>query len=257
MVEEKAGASQTAKELFAGCVGGIVQGTLTPLIGIGACVSIQFGALEAAKRHFAARNPSKDPNALSAGQLYLSGAASGLANSVLSGPIEHVRTRLQVQAGSAESAAYKGPVDFARKVVGQYGIAGLYKGQGITLLREFHGYGIYFMTYEALIQRTMRVEKKSRNQISPLKQCLFGGLSGYTLWIMIYPIDVIKSRLQTDSFNPAEQKYKGSIDCARKIIATEGVRGLYRGFLACMLRAGPVNAVTFMAYEATMSLIAR
>ncbi|KAJ3215646.1 Mitochondrial carrier protein ymc2 [Dinochytrium kinnereticum] len=289
------GAMQTVKELFAGCVGGIVQvltgqpfdtvkvrlqtqpdkysslvdcikktyanegfvgfykGTLTPLIGIGACVSIQFGALEASKRYFASQNPSKDPNALTAGQLYLSGAASGLANSFLSGPIEHVRTRLQIQAGGAEKAAYKGPLDFAKKVVGQYGIAGLYKGQGITLLRECHGYGIYFLTYEAMIQRTMRLEKKARSEISALTQCSFGALSGYTLWVMIYPIDVIKSRLQTDSFNLVEQKYKGSVDCARKILAVEGIRGFYRGFLACMLRAGPVNAVTFVAYEATMS----
>ncbi|KAI8849734.1 mitochondrial carrier domain-containing protein [Chytridium lagenaria] len=297
--QKKGGASQTVKELFAGCVGGIVQvltgqpfdtvkvrlqtqpdkytnlidcvkktyanegfvgfykGTLTPLIGIGACVSIQFGALEASKRFFALRNPVKDPNALSLSQLYLSGAFSGFANSFLSGPIEHVRTRLQVQAGNAASAAYKGPVDFAKKVVGLYGVQGLYKGQGITLLRECHGYGIYFMTYEALIQRTMRVEGKKRNEISALTQCGFGAMSGYTLWIMIYPIDVIKSRLQTDSFIKAEQKYKGSLDCARKILAVEGVRGLYRGFLACMLRAGPVNAVTFVAYEATMSLIGR
>ena len=34
---------------------GFYKGTLTPLLGIGACVSIQFGALEGAKRFFAGR----------------------------------------------------------------------------------------------------------------------------------------------------------------------------------------------------------
>ncbi|KAJ3194472.1 Mitochondrial carrier protein ymc2 [Irineochytrium annulatum] len=296
--------SDTAKELLAGCFGGIVQvltgqpfdtvkvrlqtqpdrytstldcikktysnegflgfykGTLTPLVGIGAwyhlevkpqtnasnSVSVQFGALEAAKRYFNSKNAAGQ--ALSLSQLYASGAAAGVANSVLSGPIEHV------QAGApGAQGGYAGPVDLVKKVYSQYGIAGIYKGQGITLLREIHGYGIYFATYELLMQREMKMQKKRRSEISSLHQCLYGALSGYTLWLMIYPIDVIKSKLQTDSFNPKEQKYRGVIDCARKVLATEGPAGLFRGFFPCILRAGPVNAATFVAYEAAISLL--
>jgi hypothetical protein len=74
------------------------KGTLTPLLGIGACVSIQFGALEYAKRLFAARNATAGRGGeggrdLSGGQLLLSGVAAGLANSVVSGPVEHIRIR--------------------------------------------------------------------------------------------------------------------------------------------------------------------
>lgn len=65
--------------------------------------------------------------------------------------MEHVRTRLQVQ--SAGVKVYTGPGDFISKVYKEWGVRGLFKGQGITLLREFHGYGIYFMVYEALIQK--------------------------------------------------------------------------------------------------------
>jgi hypothetical protein len=39
-----------------------IQGTLTPLLGIGACVSIQFGALEWAKRLFSSRNGGRELN---------------------------------------------------------------------------------------------------------------------------------------------------------------------------------------------------
>ncbi len=65
--------------------------------------------------------------------------------------MEHVRTRLQVQSGAVKE--YQGPGDFIKKVYGKYGFKGLFKGQMITLLREFHGYGIYFMVYESLIQK--------------------------------------------------------------------------------------------------------
>ena len=74
------------------------QGTLTPLLGIGVCVSIQFGALEYSKRLFAAQNVRSgrggpDGAALGSGQLFVSGVFAGLANGVVSGPVEHIRIR--------------------------------------------------------------------------------------------------------------------------------------------------------------------
>jgi solute carrier family 25 carnitine/acylcarnitine transporter 20/29 len=69
---------------------------LTPLLGIGLCVSIQFAALEGTKRMFADMNRKRgiggpDGLLLSSGQLLIAGAAAGLANSVVSGPVEHIR----------------------------------------------------------------------------------------------------------------------------------------------------------------------
>ena len=74
------------------------QGTLTPLLGIGVCVSIQFGALEYSKRLFAAQNVRNgrggpDGAALGSGQLFVAGMFAGVANGVVSGPVEHIRIR--------------------------------------------------------------------------------------------------------------------------------------------------------------------
>ncbi|KAI8916694.1 mitochondrial carrier domain-containing protein [Powellomyces hirtus] len=240
---------------------GFYKGTLTPLIGVGACVAIQFGALETAKRELTlmnARNGAREPTHLTMGQLFVAGAASGIANSVLSGPIEHVRTRLQVQSrGAAAAGGYSGPLDFARKVASAYGVSALYKGQCVTLVREFVGYGSYFSTYEWLMQRAMIEEGKKRNEIELWKQCAYGATAGYALWLSVYPIDVVKSKLQTDGFEKETRQYRGMVDCARKTLAQEGMKGLYRGFWACMARAAPVNAATFVAYEATMNLLGR
>ncbi len=74
------------------------QGTLTPLLGIGVCVSIQFGAMEWSKRYFGQQNLIHGvggPNGtiLSGPQLVASGVFAGLANGVVSGPVEHIRIR--------------------------------------------------------------------------------------------------------------------------------------------------------------------
>lgn len=62
-------------------------------------MSIQFGALEYSKRLFAQQNIVKgkggpDGLTLSSGQLFVSGVAAGLANGVVSGPVEHIRIRM-------------------------------------------------------------------------------------------------------------------------------------------------------------------
>jgi solute carrier family 25 carnitine/acylcarnitine transporter 20/29 len=64
----------------------------------------------------------------------------------------------------------------------------------------------------------------------------------------VYPIDVIKSKIQTDALEVAKRQYSSTLDCARKVLRTEGIAGLYRGFVPCMLRAAPVNGLTFLGY---------
>ena len=81
------------------------KGTLTPLLGIGACVSIQFGAFGYAKRYLEAANAARAGGRpdLGYGQYYAAGAFAGVANSVVSGPVEHVRIRCKCAISSFES----------------------------------------------------------------------------------------------------------------------------------------------------------
>ena len=74
------------------------------------------------------------------------------------------------------------------------------------------------------------------------------------MWCSIYPIDVIKSKIQTDNFLKKKRKYSSSFDCAKQILAKEGFKGFFKGFGACMLRAGPVNASSFVAFEVAIKL---
>ena len=82
---------------------------------------------------------------------------------------------------------------------------------------------------------------------------LAGGLGGTAFWLACYPTDVVKSKLQTDSYTAP--KYRGMADCARKIVAAEGTKGLFRGFGPALLRSFPANAVCFATYEAVASLL--
>ncbi|KAM0798639.1 mitochondrial carrier domain-containing protein [Usnea florida] len=232
------------------------KGTLTPLVGIGACVSVQFGAFHYARRQFEQSNSTSHPTnpTLSYSQYYLSGAFAGVANSVISGPIEHVRIRLQTQPHGAQRL-YSGPIDCVRKLSAHEGVlAGLYRGEAVTILREAQAYGVWFLAFEYMMNADAARNNVKRDEISQVKVATYGGLAGEALWLSSYPFDVIKSKMQSDGFGP-DRRYKSMRDCFAQTWRGEGARGFWKGIGPTLLRAMPVSAGTFAVVEATMRLM--
>jgi hypothetical protein len=93
---------------------------------------------------------------------------------------------LQIQSNT--NPVYRGPFDAVKKIASKYGIRGIYKGQGVTFLREATGYGVYFWAYEKLVQREMALKNIRREQISPGSAVLYGAAAGYAVsdlsWLM-------------------------------------------------------------------------
>ncbi|THX81351.1 hypothetical protein D6D05_04208 [Aureobasidium pullulans] len=235
------------------------KGTLTPLIGIGACVSVQFGAFHYARRAFERQNAAKtgvleSPQPLSYSQYYAAGAFAGIANTLMSSPIEHIRIRLQTQPHGA-ARLFNGPIDCVKKLCAHEGVLkGLYRGTGVTWFREAQAYGVWFTAFEFMMNQDAKRNGIERKEIPTWKIALYGGLAGEALWLGSYPFDVIKSKMQSDGFG-AEQKYKSMRDTFAQTWRGEGMRGFWRGLGPTLLRAMPVSAGTFATVELTMRMI--
>ncbi|KAJ7769826.1 hypothetical protein B0H16DRAFT_1715481 [Mycena metata] len=143
-------------------------------------------------------------------QRFLAGVLTGLANGFLSGPEEHIRIRksslMSPQFNSLELTRNRRPANPPRprprptpapsSRSGRstpHDLGGVFKGQNVTFVREAAGYGVYFLAYEKLVQRELRLHPRiKREELSPVKA---GAATGYALWAIIYPIDMIKSRM--------------------------------------------------------------
>lgn len=232
--------------------GTFYRGTLAPLVGIGTCVSIQFGVNEACKRilkKYKKNNGDKDPNHLTIFQLACCGAVAGLSNAVVSIPVEHIRIKMQVE-GTKLIKKYTGSYDCLKKIYKEHGMHGIYKGGLPTLPREAISYFFYFAIYEGLMQWSEKFHGNDRNNIPMWKVMMFGAMAGFGEWIPGYPFDVIKSKYQADDIN--NPKYTSLKSCAVDIYRTSGVKGFYSGLAPCLLRAPPANAATFAGFELTV-----
>ena len=213
---------------------------------------MQFGAFHEARRRFEAYNARvkrvKSGPPLSYAQYYASGAIAGIANTFLSSPIEHVRIRLQTQPHGHQNQLYRGPIDCIRQLSSQHGLGhGLYRGSTVTLLREAQAYGVWFLTFEYLMQSDAFRNHLRRQDISSWKVAFYGGLAGEALWIASYPFDVVKSKMQTDGFGH-QMRYPTMRHTFRSVWAADGFIGFWKGIGPTLLRAMPVSAGTFAVY---------
>eukprot|EP01024_Parvocaulis_polyphysoides_P000684 TRINITY_DN1017_c0_g2_i2.p1 TRINITY_DN1017_c0_g2~~TRINITY_DN1017_c0_g2_i2.p1 ORF type:complete len:358 (-),score=33.30 TRINITY_DN1017_c0_g2_i2:218-1258(-) len=238
---------------------GMYRGILPPLGSVALFNAVLFssrGVTETVLKH-------SDGSPLNIYDRIIAGFGAGFAVSFVATPTELLKCRLQSQ-GSVEAAKarlaksgmdstkaviYRGPLDVARYIIKhEGGILGLFKGLNATLLREMPGNALYFGGYEGSKMYFAHIRGlNSVNELDPLSLMIAGGIGGVAFWGVVYPTDVWKSRIQVDDYH--KPKYSGIIDCAQKVLKEEGIKGWYKGYMPCLMRSFPANAITFVVYE--------
>ena len=156
----------------------------------------------------------------------LSGAISGLISSLTITPTD--RLKILAQSGKKIRLTDLAPTR-------------LYRGLSATFTRETPGFSIYFTLYNSM--KNTHIEKYSD---FPLYiSFLYGGLSGGASWFGIYPQDVIKTRMQTNT----EKGKISFVQTAKQIYLEGGVKSFFKGFHFALLRAVPLHSGTFMMME--------
>ncbi|CAD0114645.1 unnamed protein product [Aureobasidium uvarum] len=71
-------------------------------------------------------------------------------------------------------------------------------------------------------------------------QFIAGAVAGVSEILVMYPLDVVKTRIQLQSSTATgEEAYNSMVDCFRKIVRNEGFSRLYRGIEAPILMEAP------------------
>ncbi|WVR03064.1 hypothetical protein IAU60_000053 [Kwoniella sp. DSM 27419] len=233
---------------------GMYRGITPPILGVTPIFAISFWGYDVGKRLVYSFTPERTSSSLSIGELAIAGGFSAIPATLVAAPAERVKVLLQVQ-GQGGAAAYSGPIDVVRKLYAEGGMRSLFRGTGATLARDGPGSAVYFATYE-LLKKALSAspetlpngEKAPAPPLSLPAVMLAGGTAGVAMWSLAIPPDTIKSRLQSAPHGT----YTGFMDCARKLIAADGVTALWKGFGPAMARAFPANAATFVGVELSL-----
>ena len=134
--------------------------------------------------------------------------------------------------------------DVIRKIYRVDGMLGLFKGMSITTAREAPSYGLYFLTYKTL-KSIFPSERKSDEITGTL---IAGGCAGCVSWGIIYPIDVVKTHIQTSPVGTQSNSLK-MMKVAQQIYSANGIPGFFTGIGVVLIRAFAVNSFQFFFYE--------
>ena len=259
--------SGTVKSILAEYgVGSLFRGMLPPLST--ACIvnAMIFSTYGYSSRvydtYFDTSETTNNPVHDSAKKAFVCGSVAGFFQALVICPVEHVKCRLQIQHGKGTpDNIYKGPSQATRSILSRYGISGMYRGFWVTSWREVPAFGFYFALYDfakdrinSLIARFTGVDEKTAISgfANPshawMASALAGGITGASTWAMIYPFDIIKTKIQTAPLDTPLEKRR-ILTVAREIVQNHGIGHLFRGLNVTVIRAFPVNAIIFPIYE--------
>ena len=182
-------------------------------------------------------------------QNFLAGGIAGTIGAAITCPLEVVKTRLQSslfeQHLQKQSTLrhLKGVVDIIVDTGRKEGITALWKGLGPTLVGVVPARSIYFGVYTKSKQIYTNLNNKENSLVHMASAITAGTCTSF----LTNPIWLVKTRMQLQT-NTGTRLYKNSLDCAIKVVKTEGVKGLYRGLSASLVGMSE-STFQFVMYE--------
>ncbi|XP_069747844.1 mitochondrial ornithine transporter 1-like isoform X2 [Narcine bancroftii] len=203
---------------------GYYQGTTPALmahISENAVLFLSYGFCQRLVRSLSGMDSKAE---LSAFQKAASGSFASVFASLAICPTELVKCRLQAmhEMKTSGKLAKEHPSTVwavIKNVMKTDGPLGMYQGLSSTLMREMPGYFFFFGGYE--LGRSFFIHAgQSKDDLGPIPLMVSGGFGGACLWIAVYPIDCVKSRIQVLSMSGQQA---GFLSTFRSIVLQEDV----------------------------------
>eukprot|EP01032_Pedospumella_encystans_P011472 gene11472-13333_t len=171
---------------------------------------------------------------------FFAGSAAGALGSAAGNPFDVLKTRMM--ANSAKNAG--GIVEIATILYRKQGVAGFYRGLDANIMRAMVLNGTQMSCYDQIksaIDKSGLIPKGI-----PTQFCSAFG-AGFFMACTVAPFDMVRTRLMNQP--PDAKIYNGFLDCITKIVAKDGFKGLYAGFIPIWSRFAPTTVLQMVLFE--------
>ncbi|KAI1159577.1 mitochondrial carrier domain-containing protein [Nemania serpens] len=217
--------------------------------------AIRFGAYEAAKNALAGFEGHNDPHNINPYSKFVAGGVAGMVAQFCVYPLDTLKFRLQSEYISGGARGNALLFQTARKMFAEGGTRAAYRGVTMGLIGMFPYSAIDMGTFELFKRTYIQYKAKAAGcheedaQPSTFATGIMGATSGAFGASVVYPLNVLRTRLQTQGTSMHPARYTGIWDVAHKTVKNEGFRGLYKGLMPNLLKVAPALSITWMVYE--------
>ncbi|CAM6089014.1 unnamed protein product [Calypogeia fissa] len=208
--------------------------------------AIKFYAFENLKELVVGSDSNGKMNEIGAGGRLLAGGMAGAIAQTAIYPMDLVKTRLQTHA-CENGARPPRLLTLSKDILVHEGPRAFYRGLVPSLLGMVPYAGIDLAAYETLKDFSHRYIG-AENDPGPMIQLGCGTVSGALGATCVYPLQLIRTRLQAQTLNSPD-RYTGMTDVFLKTLRREGIKGFYKGLLPNLLKVVPAASITYVVYE--------
>ncbi|XP_072420526.1 mitochondrial adenyl nucleotide antiporter SLC25A24-like [Chiloscyllium punctatum] len=167
----------------------------------------------------------------------LAGAMAGAVSRTCTAPLDRLKIYMQVFAAKQKLNM----PGVWMMMVREGGFLSLWRGNGVNVLKITPETGIKFMAYE----QYKKLFTTSHSTLEVHERFVAGSLAGVTSQTLIYPMEVLKTRMGLGKSG----QYMGIFHCAQKMLRTEGPRAFFKGYIPNVIGIIPYAGIDLAVYE--------
>ncbi|CCF60144.1 hypothetical protein KAFR_0J00760 [Kazachstania africana CBS 2517] len=213
--------------------------------------SIKFGTFEITKKLLRKWNPETGEFELSKISTYIAGGLAGVMSQFVVYPVDTIKFRLQCTSlgNYSQTSHNQILVETVKSLYKEGGISIFYRGLITGLLGIFPYAAMDLGTFTMLKNIILKQSGGKENELTNLQTLSIGATSGSIGTTIVYPINLLRTRLQTQGTFAHPYKYKGFRDVMWKTIQREGYQGLYKGLIPTLAKVCPSVSISYLCYE--------
>ncbi|ODV82250.1 mitochondrial carrier [Suhomyces tanzawaensis NRRL Y-17324] len=217
--------------------------------------AMKFGSFEIAKRFFASIEGVEDTAKLSKPSTYFAGGIGGVVSQFFVYPIDTLKFRLQCSNLDSSLRGNALLIQTAKNMYRDGGLRIFYRGilVGTSGIFPYAALDLgTFSTIKSWLIKRESISKGVREDQVNLPNYMvlgLGAFSGSFGATVVYPINLLRTRLQAQGTYAHPYTYDGFGDVLKQTIAREGYPGLFKGLVPNLAKVAPAVSISYFVYE--------
>lgn len=193
---------------------------------------------------------------------FMMGGVSAAVAKTSAAPIERIKLLIQNQDEMIKqgrlASPYKGVVDCFRRTYADEGLVSLWRGNTANVIRYFPTQALNF-AFKDYFKSLFGFRKQDGYWKWFGGNVASGGAAGASSLLFVYSLDYARTRLANDAKSAkkggGERQFNGLVDVYRKTLASDGIAGLYRGFVPSVVGIIVYRGLYFGVYDSLKPVV--